>query len=172
MWCASAVFHYLLNSQKRLHKRKTVSVLLFFLFIPFFSLCWSLRMPLTWWSYSAPSSQAQHSHSDIVILKASSPTRRLSPPRTPTKTARLMEMAVPRLLYVWQFLLQRQKPCRPLWPSAALRKPCPSPARTWPATCVRSSGTRITLRISALWPHHGVLQERSAASRVCALSAP
>jgi len=59
-------------------------------------------------------------------------------------------------LCVWPFPRRRPKPCRPLWPSGAPRKPSPSPARTWPATCVRSSGTWSTRGSSAPWPHRDV----------------
>lgn len=174
--CGIVVFHYLLNSKKRLHRRgKKASSLLFspvLLFSPCFPLCWSLRMPLTWWSCSAPSSPARRSLSGTAIHRASSPTRRWSLLRTTAGRWCLTGTAVQLSPCVWPSPPRRQKPCHPLWPSAAPRKPSPSPARTWPATCVRSSGTWSTRGSSEPWPRRAAPPERSAAWQRCALSAP
>lgn len=132
-------------------------------------------MPSTWWSCSVPSSPAQHSLCATAIHKASSPTRRLSFPRTTIKRLCLMGMAALLLPCGWPSPHQKQKPCRPLWPSAAPRKASPSLARTWPATCVRSSETWRTQRTwdtEAQWQCRGVPPERSAAWRRCTPSAP
>lgn len=142
------------------------------LFTCCFPLCWSRRMPLIWWSCSAPSSPARHSLCGTAIHKASSPIRRPSFPRTTTRRGCLMGMVAQPSPCVWLSPLQRQKPYLLLWPSAAPRKPSPSPARTWPATCVRSSGTWSTQGSSATWPHHAVAPERSVVWQQCAPSAP
>lgn len=169
MW--QCCFSLSLKFLKRLHRKKKTS-LLFCPFISCISLCWFLRMPLIWWSCSVPSSPARHSLCATAIHKASSPTHRLSFPRTTIRSRCLMETAAQLSPCVWPSPPQKQKPCRPLWPSAAPRKPFPSPARTWPAICVRSSGTWSTQGSSAPWPRHGVLLERSAAWQRCTLSAP
>ena len=172
MW--QCCFSLSLEFQKRLHRgeRKKKKKHYFFFSVLCSPLWWSLRMPLTWWSCSAPFSPARRSLSGTATRRASSPARRPSLPRTATRRGCPMGMAAQPSPCVWPSPPRRQKPCRPLWPSAALKKPSPSPARTWPATCARSSGTWSTRGSSAPWPHRAAPPERSAAWRRCAPSAP
>lgn len=129
-------------------------------------------MPSIWWSCSAPSSRAPRRLSGTATHRASSPTRKANLQRTTTRKWRATGTAARPSLCVWPSLRRKWRPCPPLSPSAARRRASPSPARIWPSTSARSSGTWSTRSSWAPWPHRDGPPERSAGWRRCAPSAP
>lgn len=140
-------------------------------FCPPFPASVSLRTPSIWWSCSAPSSRAPRNPSGTATRRASSPTRRLSLRRTTRRWRPTGTEAQPSPC-AWPSPPRKQRPCPPLSPSAAHRRASPSPARTWPSTSARSSGTRSIRSSSGPWPHRDAPPVRSGGWRRCAPSPP